>query len=72
MHLAPSDYDRKQTLVNAERFTTPELKELEAKILEAEDKMLVIERDILKSFGYLHPRSQPGSKRRRRPSPSWT
>jgi DNA mismatch repair protein MutS len=46
MHLAPADYDRKQTLVNAERFTTPELKELESKILEAEEKMLAIEREI--------------------------
>ncbi len=40
MHLAPADYERKQTLVNAERFTTPELKELEVKILEAEERML--------------------------------
>jgi DNA mismatch repair protein MutS len=46
LHLAPSDYERKQTLVNAERFTTPELKELETKILEAEERMLAIERDI--------------------------
>ena len=46
LHLAPADYERKQTLVNAERFTTPELKELEAKILEAEERMLSIERDI--------------------------
>ena len=30
LHLAPADYERKQTLVNAERFTTPELKELRA------------------------------------------
>ena len=30
-HLAPADYERKQTLVNAERFTTPELKELRSK-----------------------------------------
>jgi DNA mismatch repair protein MutS len=45
-HLAPADYERKQTLVNAERFTTPELKELERKILEAEEKMLEIERDV--------------------------
>ena len=30
-HLAPPDYERKQTLVNAERFTTPELKEYEPK-----------------------------------------
>jgi DNA mismatch repair protein MutS len=35
LHLAPTDYERKQTLVNAERFTTPELKELESKILDA-------------------------------------
>jgi DNA mismatch repair protein MutS len=42
----PRDYDRKQTLVNAERFTTPELKELETKILEAESKILEIERRL--------------------------
>ncbi|MBM3737968.1 MAG: DNA mismatch repair protein MutS [Acidobacteria bacterium] len=46
LSLAPTDYERKQTLVNAERFTTPELKELESKILDAEEKMLAIERDI--------------------------
>ena len=49
-HLAPADYDRKQTLVNAERFTTPELKELEGKILEAEEKILVIEREIIEQL----------------------
>ncbi len=43
---APADYERKQTLVNAERFTTPELKVLEVKILEAEEKMLMIEKEI--------------------------
>ena len=36
--LAPADYERKQTLVNAERFTTPELKEYERKILTAHDR----------------------------------
>lgn len=36
-------YERKQTLANAERFVTPELKEKEALILEAEDKMLGLE-----------------------------
>ncbi len=46
VHLAPADYERKQTLVNAERFTTPELKVLEAKILEAEEKILGIEKEI--------------------------
>ena len=45
-HLAPSDYERKQTLVNAERFTTPELKEYENKILSAEEKILEIEKRI--------------------------
>ncbi len=45
-HLAPATYERKQTLVNAERFTTPELKELEAKVLDAEEKALELERTI--------------------------
>ena len=35
MARVPSHYDRKQTLVNAERFTTPELKEYESKVLDA-------------------------------------
>ncbi|HJT23657.1 MAG TPA: DNA mismatch repair protein MutS, partial [bacterium] len=34
----PADYHRKQTLVNAERFITPELKEMESKVLGAQDK----------------------------------
>ncbi len=46
MHLAPPDYERKQTLANAERFTTPELKEYERKILEADERMLALERQI--------------------------
>jgi DNA mismatch repair protein MutS len=46
LHLAPPDYDRKQTLVNAERFTTPELKEYESKILDAQEKIVDIERRI--------------------------
>jgi DNA mismatch repair protein MutS len=49
-HLAPSDYERKQTLVNAERFTTPELKELEVKILQAEETILEIEREIFEQL----------------------
>ncbi|MEJ7604918.1 MAG: DNA mismatch repair protein MutS [Bryobacteraceae bacterium] len=44
--LAPNDYERKQTLVNAERFTTPELKVLESKVLSAEEKILELERQI--------------------------
>jgi len=46
LHLAPQDYDRKQTLVGAERFTTPELKEYEAKILDAQEKIVEIERRL--------------------------
>jgi len=43
---APTDYERKQTLVNAERFTTPELKEYESKILDAQEKIVEIERRL--------------------------
>jgi DNA mismatch repair protein MutS len=46
LHLVPQDYDRKQTLVGAERFTTPELKEYEAKILDAQEKFVEIERRL--------------------------
>jgi len=46
LHLAPADYERKQTLVNAERFTTPELKEYESKILDAQEKIVDIERRL--------------------------
>ncbi|HWZ83935.1 MAG TPA: DNA mismatch repair protein MutS [Terriglobales bacterium] len=45
-HLAPTDYERKQTLVNAERYTTPELKEYESKILDAQEKIVEIERRL--------------------------
>src|SRR5579872_658993 len=46
LHLAPADYERKQTLVNAERFTTPELKDYERKVLDAEEKILALEKDL--------------------------
>ncbi|MGI4755728.1 MAG: DNA mismatch repair protein MutS [Janthinobacterium lividum] len=42
----PDDYERKQTLVNAERFTTPELKDYERKILSAQERIGEIERRI--------------------------
>jgi DNA mismatch repair protein MutS len=42
----PANYERKQTLVNAERFTTPELKEYESKILTAQERSGEIERRI--------------------------
>jgi DNA mismatch repair protein MutS len=43
---APADYERKQTLVNAERFTTPELKEYEVKVLTAHDRSIEIEKTL--------------------------
>jgi DNA mismatch repair protein MutS len=46
LSLAPADYERKQTLVNAERFTTPELKEHERKILLAHERCIEIEKRI--------------------------
>ena len=44
--LVPEDYVRKQTLANAERYTTPRLKELEDTILNAEDKLSSLEYDL--------------------------
>ena len=44
--LVPSDYIRKQTLTNAERYTTKELKEMEDSILNAEDKLFGLEYDV--------------------------
>jgi DNA mismatch repair protein MutS len=46
LHLAPADYERKQTLVNAERFTCPELKDYERKILAADERIIEIERQL--------------------------
>lgn len=48
LHLLPKDrnYERKQTLTNAERFITPELKEKESMILEAEEKSVDLEYEL--------------------------
>ena len=48
--LVPDDYVRKQTLVNAERFITPELKELESKILGAEEKAKALEVELFQQL----------------------
>jgi DNA mismatch repair protein MutS len=42
----PADYERRQTLTNAERYTTPQLKDWEQKILGAEDQMKEIEKEL--------------------------
>jgi len=47
--LVPADYIRKQTLVNCERYVTPELKEKETAILNAEDKLFKMEYEVFTS-----------------------
>ncbi len=46
LHLVPNDYIRKQTTTNAERFITPSLKDVEDKILGADEKAAALEYDI--------------------------
>jgi DNA mismatch repair protein MutS len=46
LSLVPSDYDRRQTLVNAERFITPELKKYEEKVLTAQERIGSLEYEI--------------------------
>jgi DNA mismatch repair protein MutS len=46
LSLVPPEYTRKQTLANAERFITPELKEQESAILGAEEKMVSLENEL--------------------------
>ncbi|TCK98002.1 DNA mismatch repair protein MutS [Natranaerovirga hydrolytica] len=46
LDLVPEDYVRKQTLANAERYITPELKEMEDTILGAEEKVVALEYDL--------------------------
>jgi DNA mismatch repair protein MutS len=45
LHLVPEDYIRKQTMANAERFITPELKEMEAKVISAEERSTSLEQE---------------------------
>ncbi|MFO7776144.1 MAG: DNA mismatch repair protein MutS, partial [Candidatus Hydrogenedentota bacterium] len=46
IHLVPEDYERKQTLVNAERYVTPALKSREEEIVTAQDRMQRLEYDL--------------------------
>jgi DNA mismatch repair protein MutS len=62
---APADYERKQTLVNAERFTTPELKDYETKVLTAQERSVEIEKRI---FADLRRRLVDNASRIRRTS----
>jgi DNA mismatch repair protein MutS len=46
LHLVPQDYIRKQTLANGERFITPELKDMEARVISAQDRLIALEQEI--------------------------
>ncbi len=50
LHLAPPDYVRKQTLVNAERFITADLKEYESRVLGAEEARLARETELFQTL----------------------
>jgi DNA mismatch repair protein MutS len=50
LDLVPEDYMRKQTLVNAERFITPGLKEIEDKVLGSEEKSKALEYDLFQEI----------------------
>ena len=50
MSKVPENYIRKQTLVNSERYITPELKEMEEKVLNAEEKMSSLEYDLFEKL----------------------
>ncbi len=50
LHLIPEHYQRRQTMANAERFVTPELKEYESKVLGAEERMLALEEELFREL----------------------
>jgi DNA mismatch repair protein MutS len=50
LHLVPADYRRKQTLANAERFTTDPLSDYERKVLGAEEKAAALEHDLFEDL----------------------
>ncbi len=49
-NLVPDNYIRKQTLVNAERYITPELKEMEEKVLSASEKLTALEAELFEQI----------------------
>ncbi len=50
LHLVPDDYIRKQTLANAERFYTPQLKELEERVVTAEERRHALEAELFEAI----------------------
>ena len=71
LHLVPADYERKQTLVSAERFTSNELKEYERKVLTAEERSLDIERRLYGEIRESIARRRLGYDKLLPPSLSW-
>jgi DNA mismatch repair protein MutS len=63
LHLVPADFERKQTLVNAERFTTPELKEYESKVLAADERISEIERRLFAEVRFWVAQQSPRLRR---------
>ena len=62
-HLVPDHYIRKQTLVNAERYVTPQIKELEEQILSAEETRLTLERRYFEGLREVVAAAAPGLAR---------
>ncbi|MDP3939495.1 MAG: DNA mismatch repair protein MutS [Deltaproteobacteria bacterium] len=60
LQLVPPDYERRQTLANAERYVTPELKDWESKVLTADEEAVALERDL---FDEIHGRLRSESGR---------
>ena len=50
VHLAPPEYERRQTLTTGERYTTPELKEYEQKVVGAQDKSFALEQELFRAI----------------------
>ena len=46
LHLVPQNYIRKQTLANGERFVTPELKDMESRVLSAQERSVSLEQEL--------------------------
>ena len=67
--LIPADYIRKQTLVNAERYITPDLKEYESLVLNAEERILELEgqlfRQLLAQIAAAAPAARDRGRHRR-------
>lgn len=57
LNLVPDSYIRKQTLANCERYVTPELKEMEAKILNADEQLMKLEYELFSQIR-LHIKEQ--------------